>query len=139
MGFLEDMFNKLSEFAESEAGQEFMRKAQEAKMRADMEEEFRTTGINGLKIENIEFKSAFGGYGSTYRGWVRNIGKSTYSWVEIEVDFKDGNQKLIDKKYYKVIPSSLGLAPGEKEPFEVSCYHAEATKASSSIINCKEM
>lgn len=131
MGFLDSLFNGLHDFAESDTAKRMMEKAEQAKAA----EIHRTTGINGLRCTIDSLVNE--GYIVCCEGTVKNIGRSTYSEVTVNVVYKNENGKVVDKIAYPVIYGTT-LDPGESMPFRVHSNARNVRSASASVSSFEE-
>lgn len=131
MGFLDSLFKGLHDFAESDTGKRMLERAEQAKA----DEIRKTTGINGLRC-NID-SLVNEGYIVCCEGTVRNIGRSTYSEITVNVVYKNENGKVVDKTAHPVAYGTT-LEPGESMPFKVYSNARNIHSASASIGSYKE-
>lgn len=141
MGFLdglESLLNGLDDLAKKFAESDTYKRMVENAERQKAAEIARTTGRNGLRCKIDNCYKMYDGTVSYCEGTVENIGKSTYSLVEVQVVFKNDEGKVVDKQEERVVRGTE-LLPGESMPFKVSSSAKNIRKASPSISRFEEI
>lgn len=132
MGFLEGLFKGLQDFAESDTAKRMLEQAEQRRV----DEINKTTGRNGLrcKIDSLDDY----GYQVCCKGSVKNIGRSTYCKITIEVAFKNEYGDIVDKKKDSLLFWGITLAPEESMPFETISRASDIHSAGVSISSFEE-
>lgn len=131
MGFLDSLFQGIQDFAESDTYKKMVEKSDQIKA----QEIERTTGKNGLRCYIDSMVDS--GYNVCCKGTIKNIGRSSYSKVEVIVVFKDKDGYVVDKRTSIVFYGTI-MYPGESMPFSVLSSAQNIKSATASIGNYTE-